>query len=463
METFEFDFIVIGGGSAGYAAARTARERVGRVAIVDGSDTLGGLCILRGCMPSKTLLHAADVLHHARHGDRLGLKIGEARADLSAIVNRKDRIIGEFADYRRGQLESSRFTLFRSRARFTGPDSVLLADGTRLAAPAILIATGSVTATPPVPGLDSIPCLTSDEILSLRTAPESILVLGGGVVACELAHYLNRTGIQVIQIQRSARLLSNHSPEAAECVEEAFRSEGIELFTGTSIVQLETTSTGGVRIHFTHQGAPVTREATACFNALGRRPATEGLDLDAAGVATDRGRIITDGWLRTSQPGIYAAGDCTGPHEIVHIAILQGETAARHATGRATAPLDYRDLLGVVFTDPQVATVGLSLEAIGAAGDSVTSADYPFNDHGKSIVMDETRGFVRLYADRTEGRLLRAECVGRDAGELIHAMTFPVHSGATAASVLAAPWYHPTLAEIWSYPLETLVEAITQA
>lgn len=455
-----FESIVIGGGSGGYAAARTLREVSDSVAIIDGSDRLGGLCILRGCMPSKTLIYAAEVLHHARHGEALGLRIPEAAADLPAVIRRKDAIIGEFAEYRQGQLESDRFTLFRQNARFVDADRVELEDGSQLTADRFIIATGSVVASPPVPGIDAPGVLTSDDILAMTEMPESILVLGGGVVACELTQYLSRIGSRVTQIQRSAHILKDQHPDASRTVERAFRDEGIELFTGTHLQSIER-SDNGFTVYFHHGDTPVRRHAPALLNALGRRPATDRLNLAAAGIRTRQtGHIETSSYQQTSNPRVYAVGDCAGPHEIVHIAIRQGEIAARHATGRKTSPSTDDDLMSVVFTDPQVAAVGLNLADIQSMRDEVVEADYPFDDHGKSIVMGQTRGYVRCYAEKTSGKLLRAECVGRDGGELIHAMAWPVASRADVRQVATAPWYHPTLAEIWSYPLEDLAEAI---
>ncbi|HTB64221.1 MAG TPA: FAD-dependent oxidoreductase, partial [Opitutales bacterium] len=185
-----FDFIVIGGGSAGYAAARTARDAGARVAVVDGAAELGGLCILRGCMPSKTLIYSAEVLHLAQQGALFGLKIPSAKADMAAIQARKRRIIADFADYRVQQLESGKFDLFRQRARFTGPREITLADGSVLTGSHFLVSTGSIISRPSLPGLDKVKALTSDEVLDLERLPESVIVLGGGVVACELAQFL---------------------------------------------------------------------------------------------------------------------------------------------------------------------------------------------------------------------------------------------------------------------------------
>ncbi|MFP4352316.1 MAG: dihydrolipoyl dehydrogenase family protein [Puniceicoccaceae bacterium] len=457
MSGNHFDFLVLGGGSAGYNAAALARRHVERVAIVDGSEELGGLCILRGCMPSKTLLYAADVLHLAREGKTLGLNISRPGVDMAALHQRKLDIIGGFASHRRSQIESDRFHLFRHKGRLGPERSVVLDDGRILGADHILIATGSHIATPGVPGLAETPFLTSDDVLDLDFVPESIIVLGGGVVACELAQFLSRIGSRVTMIQRSDHILSAMEPDMAAVLEEGLLDEGVELFTGTRIQNIESCEEG-VAVQFLHGNRSVVRQARHLFNALGRTPNTGNLGLEEVGVATlASGHIRTDSFQQTDQPGIYAAGDCAGPHEIVHIAILQGETAVRHALGLEPDPVDYEKILAVIFTDPQVASVGpTEADLRMRLGDDLAIAEFPFSDHGRSVLMEARRGYVRLFSDKTTGRILRAECVGRDAGELIHSMAVAVGTGATAGETLKAPWYHPTLSEIWTYPLEDL-------
>jgi len=460
MEIEEFDYIVIGGGSGGYAAARTAKEAVDRVAIVDNAEELGGLCILRGCMPSKTLIYSAEVLHLAQQGEKFGLKIPEAKADLKGLHERKLEIIGEFADYRQDQLHSDRFTLFRERAKFISEDTIQLSDGRKLRAKNFMVATGSIVATPDIEGLSSVPCWTSDDVLDLDFLPEKVIVLGGGIVACELTQFLSRVGVEVVQIQRSEHILSDFPEQASSVIEEQFRAEGISLFTQTKLKKVDHLE-GLFTVQFEHAGELVTEKAPYLLNALGRKPNSDRLGLDTAGVALEKsGHISCDHYQQSSNPRIWACGDVAGPYEIVHIAILQGELAARKATGREGDPVDYDNLLGVVFTDPQVGTVGLSEKQLKERGIEFLSADYPFDDHGKSILMEANRGYVKIFADKTSGVLLGAECVGKDGGELIHAIAVGVTLKATVKDLLKVHWYHPTLSEIWSYPLEDIQEEL---
>ncbi len=452
-----YDFVVIGGGSAGYNAAHTAAGLGRRVAVVDGARRLGGLCILRGCMPSKTLIYSAEVLHLAQRGAEFGLRIPRAAADMPAVQARKKRIIRTFADHRAQQLRSGAFDLVRGWARFVDPHTIELEGGRRIRAARFLISTGSRVCVPPVPGLAEASSWTSDDILDLDFKPRSVLVLGGGIVGCELAQFLGRIGTRVTVIQRSSRLIGEHSKEAAGVVRQAFSNEGIEVLTGCEITGIRR-GAGGVSVAFRCGRRVLTRRADHLLNALGREPDTSRLGLAAAGVrVAPDGQILINRWQQTSAANIYAAGDCCGPHEIVHLAVQQGNLAARHAAGqKGLKPLDDAALLCVIFTDPQVASIGWRERDLVKKGVQFLSASYPFDDLGKSILMEANHGFVRVLADARSGRILGAEIVGKDAGELIHSFSTPLSMRAKVADMLHAPWYHPTLSEIVTYPLEEL-------
>jgi len=456
-----YDFLVIGGGSAGFNAARVAASLGLKTAVVDGARELGGLCILRGCMPSKTLLYMAEVLHLVQKGKAFGLRISSARADLRRMQARKRKLIAEFAAYRVQALKTGKFDLIRAHASFRDPHTLELSDGRIVRARHILISTGSKVSVPPVPGLAKARFWTSDDVLDLDFIPKSVLVLGGGIVACELTQFLNRIGARVTLIQRSPNILRDHSSAASTVVQQALVDEGVELFAGTQIERVAQ-DRRGTTVTFIHDGKRLIRRAAHLFNALGRDANTAALNLSAAGVRTrPDGQITINRWQQTSASHIYAAGDCSGPHEIVHTAILQGELAARHAAGvRKLKPVDWSLLLNVVFTDPQLATIGRLERELTAAGVSYLCATYPFNDHGKSILMEANYGYVKVIAEPKRGRILGAEIVGKDAGELIHAFSGPLAMRATVFDLLRAPWYHPTLAEIITYPLEEIAAAI---
>jgi pyruvate/2-oxoglutarate dehydrogenase complex dihydrolipoamide dehydrogenase (E3) component len=449
-----FDTVVLGGGSAGYAAARTLAAGGARTAVVDGAPELGGLCILRGCMPTKALLHAAELRQAIREAEHWGIQAGEVRIDTSRLFGRKDFLIRDFAGYRQGQLADGRFELLRATARFVAPHRLLLGDGRTVEADHFVLATGSVIAPPPIPGLAEAQPWTSDSALLDQPLPKSLIVFGGGAVALEFSQFFARLGTRVTVIQRGPHLMSDFDVDVADEVAKAFRREGIEVWTGTRVPEVSRTE-AGVTVRFEQAGLLREVVAAEVFHGLGRRPNTAKLGLELAGVELDGHRIRTDAAQRTTVPHIFAAGDCCGPFEVVHLAIQQGEVAASNILGRDRA-MDYRLAMGVVFTEPQAAQVGLSERAALEAGRQFRKATYPFNDHGKSMILGAQEGFVKLITDAGTGEILGGACVGPQGGELIHEVAVAMSARMTAAQFAAVPHYHPTLAEIWTYPAEEL-------
>lgn len=451
------DIVVIGGGSAGYAAARTARDCGADVAIVDPGP-LGGLCILRGCMPTKTILRSAEVAALMRRATEFGLSPVEMRASLSAIVDRKNRLVREFADYRIQQLRDPGYTLYEAPASFLTPH-LLQVGNDQITAKAFVIATGSTPRTGIVPGLDHAPCMTSDELLDLRDQPESLIVLGAGPVGLELGQFFSRIGTRVTIVQRSPYVLSHLDQDVGSALMQALGQEGLSIIAEATVQRIDTAEKQP-EVHLTRRGTEQSVSGELILNALGRVPNIAGLNLLSAGVIVDAGRVVVDSGMRTSQPHIYAVGDVTNLYDIVHIAIQQGELAGWNACHPSQAPKTFDDRLvtEVVFTDPQVATVGLSEKACRARGIPYLTASYPFADHGKAMCLGATHGFVKLVADQYTGSLLGAQIVGPEAGELIHELIAVMYYHGTAQDLLRIPHYHPTLAEIVTYPAESIVE-----
>jgi pyruvate/2-oxoglutarate dehydrogenase complex dihydrolipoamide dehydrogenase (E3) component len=414
-------------------------------------------------MPTKALLYAAEVMHLARHAGTWGIQVGQPGFDWPAVIARKDRMIADFADFRVKQLNDGRFTFIRDRARFRDPHTVELASGRTLTASHFVISTGSVVAEPPLPVLKTVGYITRDEAIRLPQPPKSLIVLGGGAVAMEFAQFFQRFGVAVTVVQRSEHILRDFDTDAAAAVETAFRREGMKIFTGTRLTHAGKMADGKF-VEFEQAGKTVRVEAEEILLALGRTPNTAGLNLAAAGVRTEGARIIADEGMRTSAPHIYAAGDCTGPHEIVHIAIQQGETAAKNII-QADQPhrMDYRLLTSVVFTDPQVGVVGLTEKTAQERDIPYFTASYPFNDHGKSLIMEALDGFVKLLANPQTGEIIGGACVGPLGGELIHEIVTAMHARLTVHQLATMPHYHPTLAEIWTYPAEELAERVVAA
>lgn len=456
---FEYDVAIIGGGSGGYAAARTCATAGKKTVVIEGGEKVGGLCILRGCMPTKALLYGAEVFHLTQHAQPFGITATPS-IDFKCLMARKDRLIGDFADYRVKQLNAGKFEFIRAMARFADPHTLELSNGKKLTAENFIVATGSIVSPSPLDSLDEVGYLTSDESLALENLPKSLIVLGGGAVAVEAAQFFSRLGTRVTLVQRSPHILKEEDPEAAEVIEKVFRRENMTVFTDTQLKAAW--KEGGLKgVSFTHEGQTVRVAAEEILYALGRNPNTKNLALEKAGVNVAYGRFLTNSQMQTNVPHIFAAGDCTGLHEIVHIAIQQGETAAHNIIHPQNhRAIDYRLLISVVFTDPQLARVGLTERECKIEKIPYLAASYPFNDHGKSMIMEALDGNVKLLANPKTGEIIGGSVVGPQGGELIHEIVVAMQARMTVHQFAAIPHYHPTLAEIWTYPAEELADQI---
>ena len=472
MASSSYDVVVIGGGSAGYAAARTAAAAGAKTAVIEGARAVGGLCILRGCMPTKALLESARRWREIGEAREFGLRAVPKRPDLRAIVARKDALIADFAGYRKGQLEKGKFAFLRGRARFAGPHRIEISSGGRtraIEARTAIVATGSEIAPVPVPGLAKAGFLTSDTALTHTALPPSLIILGGGAIACEFAQFYSSLGTRVTIVQRSPHLVKDYDEEVSAELEKVFRRRGVKVVTGTQLVRVA----GGGKlkeVFYTRNGRTESVAAAEILFALGRRPRLRPLEPEAAGLPLRDGKLAVDASLRAGLPHVFAAGDAAGPYEIVHLAVLQGEMAARNAVAFLRAGkraklerMDYRLRAEVTFTDPEIASIGLTERAAREAKLDVVAAAYPFNDHGKSLIMGATDGFVKLVARAggpKRGEIVGAQVIGPHASDLIHEMVPLMHFRGTAADLAAMPHYHPTLSEIWTYPAEEIAEML---
>ncbi len=505
MEYTDFDVLVLGGGSAGYAAARVAGEIGARVGLIERGP-VGGLCILDGCMPSKALIRPADVLHLMRTSGDLGLHAGDVRVDFARIMARKRDLVNEFATYRREEIaEAKGVELLLGEARFTGPRSVSLrpthAAGTpsgvherTVTARKIVLATGSYGWAPPMPELHEVGFIASDEALRLDDPPPSMIILGAGVIAIELGQFYARMGTRVTMLQRSGHILSHDDPEVGETLAGYLREEGIEIETNAAFqgcYRRNGRKDGDCVMIADIAGQRREFPGAVLFVALGRRAAIHGLDLDAATVRLNEDGcfVQVDESMRTSNPDVYAAGDMATMRQMTHIAVLQGEVAgfnaareiglggegsadrllspeARRLGGVAddgpngTLRMDYSVVPQVIFSDPPFARVGLNEREARDAQRDYLVARYDYADQGMAEVMGQTKGFVKMLADRRSGRILGVQILGHQAETLIHEAVVAMAFGATAEQLARVPHYHPTLSEILTYPAEELANRI---
>lgn len=458
MKQVRHDLVVVGAGSGGFAAARTARAGGADVALVD-KGPLGGLCILRGCMPSKALIASSDAIAQARHATALGILADNFRVDMPFIAQRKRDLVKSFAEYRIDGIEE--FPLYMGGARFASPHELRVGDDSVLEASRFIIATGSVVAPSMVPGLSETGCLDSDAVLELERIPKSAIVLGGGNTACELGQFLARMGTATTMVIRSGHLLTHLDDDIGDALTAYFREEGIVVVDHAAMLRAERRGSEKL-LHVEANGVEAELAAEEIFFALGRVPDVADLGLARAEVAFHPvSGIEVDATLRTSNPNIYAIGDVTGEYPLVHVAIYQGEIAARNAVTDGHEHADYSIVAAhTIFSDPQVGIVGASEKELKHRDTPYVVGCYDFAEHGKAQCLARTQGFVKMMADPQSGKILGAAVLGPEGSELIHEVIVAMSFGATVQEFMKIPHLHPTLSEIWTYPAEECAQRI---
>jgi mercuric reductase len=454
-----FDLAVIGSGGGAFAAAIRATNLGKRVVMIERS-TVGGTCVNTGCVPSKALLAAAEARHVALDATERfpGISTSAAPVDMRALIDgkrslvegmRSDKYVDLAADYG--------WDLRQGSAVFAGtPEEPLLEiaapDGAResVAAAHYLVATGSSPWAPPVPGLNEVDYLTSTTAMELDEVPESLIVLGGGYVALELAQLFARLGSKVTMLVRS-RLASHEEPEASRALISVFADEGIRVVRRATVTSVSTDPTNAeVIVNATVAGGHEEFRAAKLLVATGRRAVTDGLNLDTVGVKTgDTGQILVESTLATSNPRIWAAGDVTGHREFVYVASAHGTLAVENAFNNAGRQVDYRHLPRVTFTSPALAAVGMTEREANQAGIRCECRVLPLEYVPRALVNRDTRGFIKIVADTDTGRIIGITAVGKEAGDLAAAGVYILEGGLTVEQV----------ANLWS-PYLTMAEGI---
>lgn len=452
-----YDLVVIGGGSAGSAAAAEAVARgLSRVLVVNDGE-LGGLCILRGCMPTKTMLATTDLVHDLRHAAELGVHVERPRIDFSAVMARKARLVERFQRAKVGAMRAGGYELLDARARFVAPDAIE-AGGRRIEARAFVIATGSRLFVPRIEGLETIDYLHSDALMELDEPPRSLLVHGAGAVGLEFATFFAGLGTEVTLVNRSPLLHRGEDATLSAQMERVLRSCGVRVLLHQDVTRLERTARG-VRAHVSTGGATEggarTVEAERYLLALGRQANLEGLDLAAAGIVCAGDRLVIDDCLRTTNPRVFVAGDATDERQILHTGNMEGRHCARNVArllaGEAPEPWREDVPLFAIFTHPPYAEAGLRETEARAAGFDVVVARKNFANQGRGIVMatEPDAASAKLIAEKGSGRLVGAQFLGPRADDLVHVAATVMHFRGTADDLVAMPWYHPTLSEIY--------------
>ncbi|MBK1670258.1 mercury(II) reductase [Rhodovibrio sodomensis] len=425
-----FDLVVVGAGSAGFSAAITAAERGARVALI-GHGTAGGTCVNVGCVPSKRLIRAVEALHGARTAARFaGVDAGGTLTDWRALVAQKDALVGDLRQtkYLDVLARYPEVSYIEGAARLL-PDGVLV-DGTDVRADKIVLTTGARPALPDIPGIDDVPVLTSTSALELSELPASMIVVGAGYIGCELAQLFQRAGVQVTLTARR-RVLPEAEPEISEALAGYLRAEGIDVRAGVTYRSIARTA-DGIELAL----GDGRTEAEAVLVAAGRRPNTENLGLDELGVSQDaRGAVPVDDHMRTNRPGVYAAGDVTGRDEFVYMAAHGAKIAALNALDGDQRRYDRLAMPSVVFTDPQVASAGLTDADARATGLEVRSSVLPLEHLPRALAANDTRGLIKLVAEVGTDRLLGAHILAPEGCDSIQTAALAIRQGLTVAEL----------------------------
>ncbi|MGD9846491.1 mercury(II) reductase [Pseudorhodoplanes sp.] len=425
-----FDLAVIGAGSAGFSAAITAAEQGAQVALI-GHGTIGGTCVNIGCVPSKTLIRAAETLHQAGVAHRFaGIRAKANAEDWAATIRQKDELVAGLRQSKYADLLPAYNTISYVEGQARIADGGVAVNGDLIRAERLIITTGARPSAPSIPGIEDVDHLTSTSALALEALPKSLLVIGGGYIGAELAQMFARMGVSVTIVYRST-LLPAAEPEIAEALSGYFRDEGIRLACGVAYQRVERTNTG-ICLIVKKDGREQALAAERLLVATGRTPNVEELGLWETGIAqAPNGGIKVDDRMLTTRAGTYAAGDVIGRDQFVYMAAYGAKLAAKNALNGNGLRYDNAAMPTVVFTDPQVASVGLTEAAAHSAGHDVRVSVLPLHAVPRALAARDTRGLIKLVADQRTRKLLGAHILAPEGSDSIQTATFAIRQGLT--------------------------------
>jgi dihydrolipoamide dehydrogenase len=442
------EIAVLGAGPGGYVAALRAAQLGARVTIVE-ENSLGGVCLNVGCIPTKALLRSAEVFRTIQHAKDYGLRLdGTVEADWPAILKRKQRVVKRLVGGVGVLLRKAEVQVLNGRGRFAGPKAleVTTPDGLqRLEARQVIIATGSRPIQLPLPGMDLPGVIDSTGALALEELPERLLIIGGGVIGVEFADIYGAFGVQVTIVEMLDRLIPLMDAELGQTLERGFGRQRMKLHLSSRVTRLDVIENGLQATVATDEGE-ITLEADRVLVAVGRRPNIEDLGLEAAGVQVEKAGIPVNEQMQTNVPGIYAIGDVTGGPQLAHVASLGGEIAAENALGHSST-LDLKTVPSCVYTDPEIASVGLTEEQARQAGHDVQVGRFPLIANGKALTYGESAGFVKVISEARFSEVLGLHIAAPHASDLIHEGGLALALEATLDEIAMTVHAHPTLGE----------------
>jgi len=446
MENRQFDVVVLGGGPGGYPAAIVAAQNGAKVALIENRE-LGGTCLNRGCIPSKALIANADILRSVQQASQFGIQVGPISFDYAAMVKRKDGVVERVRKGLEGLIAANKITLIRGRGQLVNPKEIQVEgpDACKVHGDKIILATGSEPKSMPAFPFDGKQIIDSTSILEMTTLPKKLIIIGGGIIGCEFASLYNALNVEVTILEMMPSIIPTEAQAVASPLTRAFQKKGIQIETQCKVERVEKTASG-INVKAT-DGKTWTGDLVLV--AVGRTLNTSVIGLDKAGVQVDPSGIIpTNEKMETNVPHIYAVGDIASKWWLAHVASHQGIVAAKNATGHA-ARMYYDAVPSVIFTVPEIGTVGLSLEAALKKGYPATVGAFPFQALGKSQASLHTDGFAQIVTDKNTGQILGAQVVGHEASTLIAEMAVAVANELTVSCISETIHAHPTVAEAW--------------
>ena len=435
----QFDLVILGGGSGGYAAALRGAQLGLSVALIE-KDKVGGTCLHRGCIPTKALLHAGEVADSSRHASDFGVNAQFISMDMVAVNAYKDGVVSKLYKGLQGLIKSRNITYVEGTGRLVSPNTIEV-NGEQYTGKNIILATGSYPRTLPGLEIDGRQIVTSEEAMKFESVPKSVIVLGGGVIGCEFASVWNSFGSEVTIIEGLPRLVALEDESSSKQLERAFRKRGINFVTGVKFASA-TKSDSGVTITL-ENGA--THTADVLLVAVGRGPVTSGIGYEEQGITMDRGYILVDDKCRTNIPGIWAVGDIIPTLQLAHVGFAEGIMVAEEIAGLNPRAINYDGIPKVTYSEPEVASVGLSTAAAKERGYDVVELSYDLTGNGKANIL-KTAGSVKLVAQKN-GPILGIHMVGSRVGELLAEAQLIFNWEADASDVAQHIHAHPTLSE----------------
>ncbi|PKD44887.1 mercuric reductase [Rhodohalobacter barkolensis] len=432
---YEYDAVVIGGGAAGLTASGIAANFGAKTMMVE-RDKLGGDCTWTGCIPSKTLIKAASVVHNTLQSKKYGIDISCDDFDLSELMKHVDEVRNEiYEDADRPEIfENMGIDVVQGSASFLDQHTLNIEqlDGTdrKVTSKFIFICTGSSPFVPPIPGLDRVDYLTNESLFELNNIPKSITIIGAGPIGCEMAQSFARLGLEVTVLDMADRILLNDDPELTEILKTSMENEGVTFELNVSVQKVDPID-NGTRVFFQKNDEVSSVDSDSLLVATGRRPNLEGLNLEAAGINYSKKGIEVNDSCRTSQRHIYAAGDVTGRYQLTHMSDHMAKTAVTKALLKVPFKIDKKHVPWVTFTDPELGHVGATLPDLKKSGTSFETYQFPFVKIDRAITDGNTTGLIKIYAKKWSGKILGASVVGAHAGEMISQYALAMKNGVT--------------------------------